>query len=72
MTGPVLATAALRGRATFERARGRHAVSPSPRLRWGKLEWGAGKPELYSTSLSQAELPPTLALPTASRGRESA
>ncbi|MCV9937742.1 error-prone DNA polymerase [Boseaceae bacterium BT-24-1] len=43
---------------------------PSPRLRWGGLGWGAGKPELCPLSSRQAELPPTPALPTASGGRE--
>jgi len=43
---------------------------PSPRLRWGGLGWGDGKPELCPETSRRAELPPTPALPTASGGRE--
>lgn len=46
------------------------ASSSSRRLRWGGKGWGAGKPGRHLGSLHQAVLPPTLALPTASGGRE--
>lgn len=50
-------------------ARNREPV-PSPRLRWGGLGWGAGKPEFRPSSSRRAALPPTPTLPTASGGRE--